>query len=58
MKQMLPTEIRFLRVTVDGDTAVLETSGVDGGEPVSGIVDLIDEGGSWKFRKIAVKNTN
>jgi len=58
MKEMLPTEIRFLRVTVNGDTAVLETSGTDGGEPVSGIIDLVDEGGSWKFRKITVENVN
>jgi len=58
MNQMLPTDISFLRVTINGDTAVLETSGMDGGEPVCGIVDLVDEGGSWKFRKITVENIN
>jgi hypothetical protein len=58
MKEMLPTEIKFLRVTVNGDTAVLEIQGMEGGEPVSGIVDLLDEGGAWKFRKIKVKNIN
>lgn len=58
MKQRLPTDTKVLRVTVDGNTAVLETRGVEDGKTVSGIIDLVDEGGSWKLRKITVRNLN
>ncbi len=58
MSSMLPTDTKFLRVTVTGETAVLETTGKVDGQPVSAVIDMLDEDGAWKFRKLNVKNSN
>ncbi len=58
MREMLPTDTKFLRVTVTGETAVLETTGKEDGQPVNAVIDLLNEGGSWKFRKLSVKPVN
>ena len=58
MQKILPTDTKFLRVTVTGETAVLETSGKEDGQPVNAVIDLLNEGSSWKFRKLSVKPIN
>ena len=51
MKMMMPTELKFTSLKVDGKKATLGATGKVGGEANKGTIDMVDEGGQWKLAK-------
>lgn len=48
IKMMSPTDVKFLKLSETGDTAILAMSGAVDGKPQSGYVKFTKEGGAWK----------
>jgi|GEM_PF-504660 len=53
MKAFLPTEVNFLRLAVDGDSAELSLQGVLEGESVKGSGRFVRQKGEWRLEKVS-----
>lgn len=45
---LMPQDIRFTALKVDGKKATLSMTGKSDGQPQKGTIDLAEEGGQWK----------
>jgi hypothetical protein len=49
LRDFSPRKVRVVGGTVDGDTALVDYEGVEGGKPVKGIAEVVRVGGKWFF---------
>jgi hypothetical protein len=47
MRAMSPRKVKITGGTVDGDSAMVDYDGVEGGKPVKGTADVVRIGGQW-----------
>ena len=51
MKMMMPSDLKFTSLKVDGKKATLGATGKVDKEVNKGTIDMVDEGGQWKVAK-------
>jgi hypothetical protein len=49
LRDFSPRKVRVVGGTVDGDTALVDYEGVEGGKPVKGTAEVVRVGGKWFF---------
>lgn len=51
IKQLMPKEVKIVKITIENDKAVLEVQAGMAGQSMNGKVDLVKEAGRWKIFK-------
>ena len=47
IREMSPGKVRVTGGTIDGDAAMVDFDGVEGGKPVKGVAEVVRVGGKW-----------